>query len=107
MLSFAKCPVLDLIPNLLQLARRNGESKRAALSCEIFRPRQDGYNAKADVGFGRPKELQLQRVDYDEPSGEYMADMFWRGDVLSMIDEAMGGISMERMRFEVLITRGG
>jgi hypothetical protein len=73
MLTFAQRPVSDLIPDLLQLACGDRQTERRSLGREIFRPRQDGYNAKADVGFGRPKKLPLRGVDYDEMTKEYIS----------------------------------
>jgi hypothetical protein len=49
--------------------------------------------------------LHHQRVEIDEPAGDYVCEIIWAGDTLNQVDEAMAGVSFERSRYSVVMTR--
>lgn len=49
--------------------------------------------------------LEYQPVQFDEPAGYWTADIFWQGDVLDMVDEAMGHVMFDRSRYQILSKR--
>ena len=51
--------------------------------------------------------LEYEPVQYDDPANKWMHDILWRGDLLEMKDDELGGVSMENTRYEVLVTPTG
>lgn len=74
------------------------------LMAEVFFYQDDGYDKIISMRERVKTLLEYAPVQFDEPGGYWMADIFWRGDVLAMVDDEMGGACFERSRYEILYT---
>jgi hypothetical protein len=72
---------------------------------EVWGYEDDGYGIIRQMLERVKVLLEYQPVQFDEPAGVHMSDIFWAGDVLGEIDESLGNACMERSRYQALLTR--
>lgn len=74
---------------------------------EVYFYQDSGYATIVSMRKRVKALLNYQPTQYNSPANEWMHDIRWAGDLLEMKDEELGGVSMERTRYEVLVTPTG
>lgn len=69
---------------------------------ELYFYQEKGYTTCESM---RNRVLALLHQQQVQASSGFCMAIYWRGDVLRSFDETLGGVSMERSRYEARITR--
>lgn len=79
--------------------------KARSIFVELYFYQDQGYTVTAQMRQRAFELLHQHGVSFDEPSGDYLYNFTWAGDLTDMDDESLQGASMERSRYQGFLVK--